>query len=138
MSNPGQSNWRTVPAFNYEYDNLPDAVRCAINEFSKRQGQTFLIMRHHTKQIYLCIPWSQYRAAPVDHPCSSSSILFKGDLMDLRAMAYSFPPDLLTSFPSPQPDLMAEVDAAFPERQDATIPPEHKPPFAPDAKENDG
>jgi hypothetical protein len=99
MPDPRPSNWRTVPAFNYEHPTLGDCVACAVKEFSQRMTTNFLILRHNTLPFYLIMPWSQFRSAPVDHPVNKSTILFKGTILELRQIAFSFPPDLLNSFP---------------------------------------
>ena len=62
------------------------------------------------------MPWSQYRTAPTDHPCRSSSVVFRGNFFDLRKIAYSIPPDLFSSAEVPESetdphqDDLAKVD----------------------------
>ena len=94
MTDPKKDNYRTVPAFNYEFEDLAECIASAVLEFSKRPAVIFVIMRHSHRAIWLVLPWTQYRSTPVDHPCHSSTIVFRGNLFDLRKIAYSFPPDL--------------------------------------------
>ena len=94
MADPKKDNYRTIPAFNYEFDDLAECVASAVLEFTNRPAVIFVIMRHSHRAIWLVLPWSQYRSAPVDHPCHASTLVFRGNLFDLRNIAYSFPPDL--------------------------------------------
>ena len=94
MTDPKKDNYRTVPAFNYEFEDLAECIASAVLEFSKRPAVIFVIMRHFHRAIWLVLPWTQYISAPVDHPCHASTLVFRGNLFDLRKIAYSFPPDL--------------------------------------------
>jgi len=96
MVDPKKDNYRVVPAFNFEFATLVDCVTSAIIEFTKRPALPFLIMHYDARDFWLVLPLSQYRSAPADHPCHSSTVIFNGNLFALRDLAYSFPPDLFS------------------------------------------
>ena len=53
----------------------------------------------------------QFRIVAPDHPITHALILFQGTLAELRAIAFSFPPDLLDSFkPDPPKTIDPEPD----------------------------
>lgn len=97
MPDPKQDNWRTQPAFNYEFESFAECIELAVSEFFRRPSVIFLLLRHNIKSIWLCMPWSQYRSAPADHPCHNATVIFRGNFFDLRRLAYSIPPDLFSA-----------------------------------------
>ena len=99
MTDPKPTNYTTIANFNTEYATLADCVLTAINEFRNRIMQIFLIFYLPLTAKYLLLPWSQYRKAPSDHPCHHGQMVFRGTLLQLREIAFSFPPDILASFP---------------------------------------
>lgn len=111
MTDPKLDNWRTRPAFNHEFTDFTDCVSLAVLEFSRHPSAIFLILKHNRKAIWLVMPWSQYRSAPAEHACHNSTVIFRGNLFDLRKIAYSFPPDLFTNLLK----LKAEPEPAEPD-----------------------
>jgi hypothetical protein len=112
MADPKQDNWRTKPAFNYEFTDFAECIQLAVLEFSKRPSVIFMLIRHDIPPFWLCMPWTQYRTAPVDHPCHSSSVVFRGNFFELRKIAYSIPPDLFSAAPLPKDhNIKPEADA---------------------------
>lgn len=99
MADPKQDNWRTHPAFNFEFETFAECLELAVLEFTKRPSVVFLLIRHNIHPAWLCMPWTQYRTAPADHPCNNSTVIFRGNYFDLRKIAYSIPPDLFSTAP---------------------------------------
>ena len=97
------TNYRSVPAFNKIFDSLGAAVGFAIETFRNRVSQQFVIAANYLKKEYYVMPFSQFRIVKPDHPILHALILFQGSLAELRAIAFSFPPDLLASFSKPDP-----------------------------------
>lgn len=97
------TNYRSVPAFNKIFDSLGEAVGFAIETFRNRVSQQFVIGANYHKAQYYVMPFSQFRIVKPDHPIVHALILFQGTLAELRAIAFSFPPDLLDSFSKPDP-----------------------------------
>jgi len=105
MTNLKDSDYRTVPAFNKEFASLGEAVGFAIETFRNKVSQQFVIAAIYIQKKYFVMPFSQFRIVKPEHPIvnAHSLILFQGNLAQLREIAFSFPPDLLSSFPPPEP-----------------------------------
>lgn len=117
MNDPKKDNYRSVPAFNYEYPTLVDCVTSALIAFTKKPTTIFLLLYHPLSSVWLVMPWAQYRHCAADHTASSSTIVFRGNLFQLRDIAYSFPPDLFNKL-GDDPGIDLET-AAAPASEDA-------------------
>lgn len=117
MADPKKDNYRSVPAFNYEYPTLVDCVTSALIAFTNKPATIFLLLYHHLRSVWLVMPWAQFRLCTADHTASSSTVVFRGNLFQLRDIAYSFPPDLFNKLG----DVPAKAldAAAAPDSEDA-------------------
>ncbi|MCK4626065.1 MAG: hypothetical protein KAV00_12185 [Phycisphaerae bacterium] len=96
MPDQQDSNWRTGPAFNTLYKNLSDCVKVTIDEFEKRRGTKFVLLRHQINSTWAVMPFSQWRSLSADHPAQPSTICFFGTYAEFAEICRSFPPDLFT------------------------------------------
>lgn len=105
---PDDTNWRAVPNFNYEYMNIIDCVCAVVEEFRTRQGLVFVILFDHLRVRWAFLPWSQYRHLDRDDWRTSATMVFRGTYVQLRDIAFAFPPDLFGARSTSPPGTSAD------------------------------
>ena len=103
MNKDQLNNWKSTPSFNYHFEALIDAARVAIAEFSSRAQHIILLIYVSRTNRYLCIPWQQYRTLDTSHDAMSGTIVFRGNVRQLRELALAFPPELFPVTDKPDP-----------------------------------
>ena len=100
MAKSTDSQWRATPAFNARYENLVDCIAAAIKHFLKRRSVVFVLLYHVRLNAWYLMPWSQHRHLPADHEAANATTVFRGNFLQLRSIAQSFPLDMFAQEPS--------------------------------------